>query len=266
MKAHPESKIHTATAAVETTLISLISLGIRVSQWIGYFPLSIVESKNNSKLAFHPLSFPLSCSFIFITWQTILLIEWYPALIDKLDTSALLPSTEVVSFIIHGSLIAFQAIAKRVIFICKRNIVLEKWSIFVTDLTRISSSDEDGSFLISIDPTAKHCNIFKRVKVSVRNTVFGSVALIFVLVSEIFVTFVLLSTGKKGVAKRTGISLVGAFSLVSWNLFGAFNVFQSLWVTFPIQVTNACLEMIGEEMRLVYGGGEGGEEDEMAGV
>lgn len=79
-------------------------------------------------------------------------------------------------------------------------------------------------------------------------------------------TFVLLSTGKKGVAKRTGISLVGAFSLVSWNLFGAFNVFQSLWVTFPIQVTNACLEMIGEEMRLVYGGGEGGEEDEMAGV
>lgn len=249
------------TAVVETTLISLISLGIRVSQGIGYFPLSIVKSKNGYKFAFNRCSFPLICSFSIIACQLFLIILWYSSFVDTMVLMGLHRSTEVISFIVTGTLIAFQTVFKRVSFIFKHQLVINRWGNFITDLTRISSSDKDGNFRISIDPCAKHCEIFTRVKTSVRNTVLGSMIFILVMMSQIVGGFLLFSIPAKRPNIQTGLNMMGIIPVVSWSVMGAVNVFQSLFVTFPIQVVNACLEMIDTEMGHVCGNVEDWEEN-----
>lgn len=237
---------------VESTLISLISLGTKVSQWIGYFPLSILKTKSTQKFVFCWCSFPIFCTLGLVCFQTFLVIEWYYFRNDVLSMTRLVRSTEVLAFNISGILLVFQTFSKRLFNILSPKLGLDRWTAFVQNVAQISSSHPN--FLISIDPSSKHCKIFIRVKNSVKHTVHSSLFLIFLLISQFLLAYYTMEDerGADPTKPRSLLSpeqqIIGMLSLLSWNILGAFNVFQTLWVTYPIQVVNAFLEVINAEL------------------
>ncbi|XP_035713663.1 uncharacterized protein LOC118438062 [Folsomia candida] len=253
-------------SSLETNLISIISLGSRISQFIGYFPMSISKTNDGTKFTFSWATLPIFSSLAVLAFQ-IFLIAHYFSFGGKITTMYnLTRSTEQLAFNVTGVLICFQVMFKISVHLLNAKRMLSYWDSLVTDFNQISSSDISGNFVISLEPWAKHGQIFRSLRASVRHTVLGSLALIFTLIAHIFTMFCILHTFFKD--KLPGgftfqERATGMLAVVAWNIMGSLNVFQSIWITFPIQVMNACLEMIVTELsefneseKLRKGGGD----------
>lgn len=160
-------------------------------------------------------------------------------------------STEQYASNMTAVLICFQVTFKISVHLFASRRMLSYWETLVTDLNQISSSDLLGNFVISVESWTKHGQLFRSVRASLRHAIRGSLALIGALVVHNFAMFCIvhlffrerLSSEFSFQERATGMLIVTA-----WNIMGSLNVFQTIWVTFPIQIVNACLEMITAEL------------------
>ncbi|OXA37419.1 putative gustatory receptor 23a, isoform B [Folsomia candida] len=252
-----DTKPISTTSSVESTLISIISLGTRISQSIGYFTLSVTTNSydGQKKITFSWLSFPIFCSVMLLSIQTYLVIHWSHFGDELVSMTGLTSPTEVLAFNLSGFLVGAQIFFKRLMYLFNSKGMMTFWSDFVSDLTQISCSDEKGSFLLSTEPWAKHRSMFIKVKTTLTCDIISSLILITVQTVQLLVTFYLSyveDSNTNGPFVGLHDKIIGIGGLVLWNVLGSLNVFQSVWVTYPIQLFNAYLEIIQAELSECY--------------
>lgn len=230
---------------VESSLIDILSTGIYVTQRTGYFNLSISKErrKGGKILTFNWFSTPVFFALGLIVAQALATFTWFYLNEEMAHLLRLKSKTERLSFnsIIIITTVHFMIHRLMQILYPKKS--LQMWQNFVSKIEQISSSP-GGHFVVSTDVLAKHSGNFRKIQTSVKLNILGSLGLILILFGQLSGSFLLSQDGGFGSEPLMPILLI-----IVLNVLGAINVFVSLWLTFPAQIANACLEMIAAEMR-----------------